>query len=81
MPGTNTCLVEYLETIKSDRKVSESILLLIFLRIIYLNNIHLYDRGEQIRDFSIDALIDAICIVINDNKNRCEIFNVEAGKA
>ena len=60
---------------------SQSLLLDIFENNLSKTNIHLYDRGEQIRDFfSIDALIDAICIVINDNKNRCEIFNVGSGK-
>tara|TARA_B100001093_G_C26742657_1_gene977398 strand:- start:419 stop:1288 length:870 start_codon:yes stop_codon:yes gene_type:complete len=60
---------------------SESLLLKIFENNLSKTNIYLHDRGEQIRDFfSIGALIDAIFIVINDNKNQCEIFNVGSGK-
>ena len=60
---------------------SKSLLLKIFENNLSKSIIYLYNRGEQVRDFfSIDALIDAIFFIINDNRNQCEIFNVGSGK-
>ena len=56
---------------------SKSLLLNIFQSHLCKSTIYLDDNGEQIRDFfSIDSLVDAISLLIDDNKNYCETFNV-----